>query len=219
MKKLISLLLAVLMLTSVVFAEDILEADPEEVMTFYREIDKTVVDWEGKWVLVAAYIGEEFAEEYDVDTTGLIAVPENILTMEITAVLDGSANDKALGTMVDVASYIHAHVYDMEGTLEFADGDSYTIKSAWDEWPNYVIRGELDGDFNFGPAKTHIKGEDGTLRFCEITGVEIEDLEDMKYIGMNEAGQLILCYSDNNIAKKEGEVGVAYIFDRVEEEE
>ena len=38
----------------------------------------------------------------------------------------------------------------------------------------------------------------------------------MKYIGVNTAGQLILCYADDNVAKKDGDVGFAYIFVRAE---
>lgn len=220
MKKYLALLmLAVLLIPCVALAEsDILSADPEEVMTFNRE--SHVTEWEGTWVLAAAYIGEDFADEYDVDTTGLIAVVPNAITVELTTILDASANDKQLGTMVDVASYIHGHTHDLAGTMTFsadiADDEPYTIKSAWDEWPNNVIRGENDGDFNYGPAKTHVKGDEDTLYWAEITGVEIEDMEDMKYIGVNNAGQLILCYSDDNVAKKDGEVGFAYIFERAE---
>ena len=123
--------------------------------------------------------------------------------------------------MVDVASYIHAHVYDLIGTLTFSeeiapDDEPYTVKSAWDEWPNNVIRGENDGDFNYGPAKTHVKGEEDDLYWDDITGVEVEDMDEMKYIGMNKAGQMILCYADDNVAKKDGDVCFAYIFERAE---
>lgn len=221
MKKFIALLAVVLMLPCIALADPaaILAADPEEVMTFDR--DSQVTAWEGKWVLSAAFIGEDYAEENDLTTTGLIAVPENAATLELSTVLDGSANDKELGTMVDVASYIHAHVYDLIGTLTFSeeiapDDEPYTVKSAWDEWPNNVIRGENDGDFNYGPSKTHVKGEEDTLYWAAITGVEVEDMDEMKYIGMNKAGQMILCYADDNVAKKDGDVCFAYIFERAE---
>lgn len=217
MKKFLVLMLAVVMMFGcTALAESVMEADPETVLTFNRE--SHVTEWEGKWVLAAAYIGEEFAEEYEVETTGMIETKPAI-TMEISTIEDASANDKQLGTMVDVASYIHGHTHDLAGTMAFVDlGDDeeYTVKSAWDEWPNNVIRGENDGDFNYGPAKTHVKGEDETLHFAEITGVEIEDMEEMKYIGMSNGGQLILCYADDNVAKKDGEIGVAYIFVRAE---
>lgn len=121
MKKFIALLAVVLMLPCIALADPaaILASDPEEVMTFDR--DSQVTAWEGKWVLSAAFIGEDYAEENDLTTTGLIAVPENAATLELSTVLDGSANDKELGTMVDVASYIHAHVYDLMGTLTFSE--------------------------------------------------------------------------------------------------
>lgn len=217
MKKFLVLMLAALMMLGcTALAESVMDANPETVLTFNRE--SHVTEWEGKWVLAAAYIGEEFAEEYEVETTGMIETKPAI-TLEISTILDASANDKQLGTMVDVASYIHGHTHDLAGTMAFVDlGDdeAYTVKSAWDEWPNNVIRGENDGSFNYGPAKTHVKGEDETLHFAEITGVEIEDMEEMKYIGMSNGGQLILCYSDDNVAKKDGEIGVAYIFVRAE---
>ena len=220
MKKLFALLLAaVLLVPCFALAEtDLLSADPEELMTFDRS--SHVTDWEGTWVLAAAYVGEDFADEYDVDVTGIIPVKENAATLEITTILDASANDKQLGTMVDVASYIHGHTHDLAGVLTFSaditDDDPYTVKSAWDEWPNNVIRGENDGDFNYGPAKTHIKGDEDDLYWEDITGVEIEDIEEMKYIGVNTSGQLILCYADDNVAKKDGDVGFAYIFVRAE---
>lgn len=219
MKKLFALLLAaVLLVPCFALAEDLLSADPEELMTFDR--GSHVTEWEGTWVLAAAYIGEDFAEEYDVAVTGIIPVKENAATLEITTILDASANDKQLGTMVDVASYIHGHTHDLAGVLTFSaditDDDPYTVKSAWDEWPNNVIRGENDGDFNYGPAKTHVKGEEDDCHWADITGVEIEDIEEMKYIGVNTAGQLILCYADDNVAKKDGDVGFAYIFVRAE---
>ena len=222
MKKIVALFLfAVLLLPCLALAEsDILSADPEVLMTFDRE--SHVTDWQGKWVLVAAYVGETFAEDYEVETSGLLPVVENAITLEITAELDASANDKQLGTMVDVASYIHAHVHDLVGTMTFSadiapDEEPYTVKSAWDEWPNNVIRGENDGDFNYGPAKTHVKGDDDTAHWVDITGVEIEDMDEIEFIGMNTSGQLILCYADDNVAKKDGEVGYAYIFERVTE--
>lgn len=219
MKKLFALLLAaVLLVPCFALAEDLLSADPEELMTFDRS--SHVTDWEGTWVLAAAFVGEDFADEYDVDVTGIIPVKENAATLEITTILDASANDKQLGTMVDVASYIHGHTHDLAGVLTFSaditDDEPYTVKSAWDEWPNNVIRGENDGDFNYGPAKTHVKGEEDDCHWADITGVEIEDIEEMKYIGVNTAGQLILCYADDNVAKKDGDVGFAYIFVRAE---
>ena len=218
-KMLAALLIAVLMLPCLALAEDLLSADPAEVMTFDRE--SHVTGWVGNWSLIGAYIGEEYAEEYEVSTSGMLPVTAGAITVTLTVEEDASANDKQLGTMVDVASYIHAHVHDLAGVMTFAadigDAEEYTIKSAWDEWPNNVVRGENDGDFNYGPARTHVRGEDETLHWATITGVEIEDMDEMKYIGVNTADQLIICYADDNVAKKDGEVGFAYIFERVVE--
>lgn len=211
MKKILALALALVMIACAAIACAEI-ADLETALTFDRE--SHVTSWEGKWVLVAAYVGEDFADEYDVETTGLIEV-EPVITIELSTILDATANDKTLGTMVDVASYIHGHTHDLAGVLTLND-EEYTIKSAWDEWPNNVIRGENDGDFNYGPAKTHVKGDDETLAWAEITGVEIEDMEDFKFIGVGKEGHLILCYSDDNVAKKDGEIGFAFIFERAE---
>lgn len=222
MKKILSLVMALAMvLGCFAMAEttSILDADMDELLVLDRE--SSLNDWEGEWVLVAAYITTDFAEEYDVEQSGLLAVPENAATLTITALKDATANDKVLGTMVDVASYIHDHTYDLSGELTFSDEDSYTVKSAWDEWANNVIA-KVDYDpaasYNRGPAKTHVKGDDDTVRFADMTGVEIEDMETMKYIGMTTSGYLVLCYSDDNLAKKDGDMGVGYIFARVEAE-
>ena len=202
MKKILSLVMALAMvLGCFAMAEttSILDADMDELLVLDRE--SSLNDWEGEWVLVAAYITADFAEEYDVEQSGLLAVPENAATLTITALKDATANDKVLGTMVDVASYIHDHTYDLSGELTFSDEDSYTVKSAWDEWANNVIA-KVDYDpaasYNRGPAKTH--------------------METMKYIGMTTSGYLVLCYSDDNLAKKDGDMGVGYIFARVEAE-
>ncbi len=221
MRKFLALLLAALMvLPCLVSAEDILSADPEEVMTFDRE--SPVTDWEGEWVLAAAYIGEDFADENDIETTGLIAVPEGAVTMTVTAVMDGSATGSDAGVMVDQAAYIHAHVYDMEATVKFAadiTDEEAGLKLPWDGW-QYTVRGENDGDFNKGVGKlSKVAADDKSLYFGKVTGVENEAISDenMKYVGMNTAGQLIVCYSDDNMVKKEGDVAFAYIFVRVAE--
>ena len=63
MKKFIALLAVVLMPPCIALADPaaILASDPEEVMTFDRYSQVTA--WEGKWVLSAAFIGEDYAEE------------------------------------------------------------------------------------------------------------------------------------------------------------
>ena len=224
MKKTISLLLVLLlafvMIGSSAFAEDsILEADPDDVLSFDRE--SPVTDWEGDWVLAAAYIGEDYADENSIETFGLLAVPEAAVKMTVKAVLDGSATGSDAGVMVDQAAYLHAHVYDMEASLTFAEeiaDEEATLKLPWDGWL-FTVRGENDGDLNMGVGKlSKVGAEDKSLYFTKITGVESEEIDDenMKYVGMNENGQLIVCYSDDNMVKKDGDVAFAYIFVRAE---
>lgn len=226
MKKFLSLLLAAMMLLScVAFAENILDADPEKVMTFDRKVP--VTDWEGEWVLVAAYIGEDYADENDIKTTGLIAVPEKAVTMTVKAVLDGSATGSDAGVMVDQAAYIHTHVYDIEATLQFDASiteDTAALKLPWDGWDwtkDEEWTGWTEGSSytSKGVGKlSKVSAEDKSLFFCKVTGVESEEIadENMKYMGMNEDGQLIVCYSDDNMVKKDGDVGFAYIFVKAE---
>ena len=220
MKKFLSVLLVAAMLVScAAFAGSILESDPEEVLSFNRKAP--VTDWEGEWVLAAAYIGEDFAEENDIETTGLIAVPEGAVHMSVKAVMDASATGSDAGVMVDQAAYIHAHVYDMEATVTFAESisdETAALKLPWDGW-KYTVRGENDGDFNMGVGKlSKVSCDDKSLFFGAVTGVENEGIADesMKYVGMNEAGQLIVCYSDDNMVKKDGDVAFAYIFVKAE---
>ena len=226
MKKFLSLLLAAMMLVScVAFAESILDADPEKVMTFDRKVP--VTDWEGEWVLVAAYIGEDYADENDIKTTGLIAVPEKAVTMTVKAVLDGSATGSDAGVMVDQAAYIHTHVYDIEATVQFDASiteDTASLKLPWDGWDwtkDEEWTGWTEGSSytSKGVGKlSKVSAEDKSLFFCKVTGVESEEIadENMKYMGMNEDGQLIVCYSDDNMVKKDGDVGFAYIFVKAE---
>ena len=226
MKKFLSLLLAAMMLLScVALAENILDADPEKVMTFDRKVP--VTDWEGEWVLVAAYIGEDYADENDIKTTGLIAVPEKAVTMTVKAVLDGSATGSDAGVMVDQAAYIHTHVYDIEATVQFDASiteDTASLKLPWDGWDwtkDEEWTGWTEGSSytSKGVGKlSKVSAEDKSLFFCKVTGVESEEIadENMKYMGMNEDGQLIVCYSDDNMVKKDGDVGFAYIFVKAE---
>ena len=226
MKKFLSLLLAAMMLVScVAFAESILDADPEKVMTFDRKVP--VTDWEGEWVLAAAYIGEDYADENDIKTTGLIAVPEKAITMTVKAVLDGSATGSDAGVMVDQAAYIHSHVHDIEAKLAFdasITDDEATLKLPWDGWDwtkDEEWTGWTEGSSytSKGVGKlSKVSAEDKSLFFCKVTGVESEEIadENMKYMGMNEDGQLIVCYSDDNMVKKDGDVGFAYIFVKAE---
>ena len=226
MKKLLSVLLAAMMLVScAAFAESILEADPEEVMTFNRKAP--ITDWEGEWVLAAAYIGEDFADENDIETTGLIVVPEKVLTMSVKATLDASATGSDAGVMVDQAAYIHSHVHDIDAVLTFdasVTDEEATLRLPWDgwdwtkdeEWPGWS---EGSTYVNKGVGKlSKVGADDKSLYFGKVTGVENEVISDesMKYMGINEAGQLIVCYSDDNMVKKDGDIAFAYIFVKAE---
>ncbi len=220
MKKFLSLLLVLaLMIPFFAFAETAPAVDPETVMDFDRE--SPVTDWVGTWVLAAAYIGEEYADDCDIDVHGVIAVPENAVTMTVEAILDASATGSDAGVMVDQAAYIHAHVYDMEATVTFpADISEETagLKLPWDGWL-YTVRGENDGDFNAGVGKlSKVACEDKSLYFTKLTGIESEDIDDenMKYVGMNKAGQLVVCYCEENLVKKDVDAAFAFIFVRAE---
>lgn len=220
MKKFLVLLLAVMMAFScIAHADGILDADPEEVLTFDRE--SNVVDWQGEWVLAAAYIGEDFADENDIEVNGLIAVPENALKMTVVATMDLSATGSPEGVMVDMANYWHAHVYDMEANLKFDESitdDEPYLRIPWDGWL-YFNRADQDGDYNTGVGKlSKVQAKEKNLYFSAVTGVKSDAIadENMKYVGMNTTGQLIVCYSDDNMVKKDGDVAFAYIFVRAE---
>lgn len=225
MKRFLSLVLVAMMISCISFADGILDADPEEVMSFNRKTP--VTDWEGEWILAAAYIGEDFADENDIETTGLIAVPEKAIAMSVKAVLDGSATGSDAGVMVDQGSYIHTHVHDIEAKLTFDASiteEEATLKLPWDGWDwtkDEEWTGWVEGSTYImkGVGKlSKVGADDKSLYFGKITGIENEAISDenMKYMGMNEAGQLIVCYSDDNMVKKDGDVAFAYIFVRAE---
>ena len=226
MRKFLSLLLIAMMaVSSFAAAESVLDTDPEEVMSFNRKTP--VTEWEGNWVLAAAYIGEDFAEENDIETTGLIAVPEKAATMSVTAILDASATGSDASVMVDQGAYIHTHVHDIEAKVAFdasiADEEA-TLRLPWNGWDwtkDEEWTGWVEGEtyISKGVGKlSKVGADDKSLYFGKITGVENEAIseENMKYMGMNEAGQLIVCYSDDNLVKKDADAAFAYIFVRAE---
>ena len=222
MKKLIALLLTlVLVLPCLAFAEEgsILEADPEELLAFNREAP--VTDWEGNWVAVAAFIGEEYADDNEIDVHGLIAVPENAVMIAVETIMDGSATGSDAGVMVDQAAYLHAHVYDMSAVVTYAADiaeEEAKLYLPWDGW-NYTVRGEQDGDFNMGVGKlSKVSADDQSLYFTKVTGVESEEIDDekMKYVGLTNSGYLVVCYCEENLVKKEVEVSFGYIFKKAE---
>ena len=237
---------AAMLLSCVAFAEPTLLADygNENTLVYAREIafeeteekldllgNKTngtrksvgvshVTTWGGEYVLVAAYMSEAAIEEFEFEgvEAGFYAVPENAVFLTLEPLFDAKANDPATGPIVDQGNYFHAHVYDLAGTItlpEEIDEDGYTVASEWSEWA-FEARGEQEGDFNFGPAKTHIKGEDDFLYWNELTGFDFEEIEEFKYIGTNADGQIIICSATKNIVNSEkAEIMFAYIFDKV----
>ena len=249
MKKIIALVLAAMMLLAcTAFAEPTkIEFGDDNTAVFIRDVAYTaeggavdslgnktnsnkvptgishVIAWAGEWKLVAAYVSEEAIDEFEYEDVeaGYYAVPENAIVMTITPLYDASNTDPlGSGPIVDQGNYWHAHTYDVEGTLTFAEqfeeAEPYTFANKWDEW-SYVVYGEADGDFNFGPTKTYFKGEDKDfLRWADVTGLDFEDMEDMKYIGMNANGQMIICSASKNIATNtRAEIYLAYIFEKV----
>jgi len=179
-----------------------------------------LTSWVGEWVLAAAYISEDGIEEFEFEDVepGYYAVPENAVFLTLEAAFDASANDPS-GPLVDVANYFHAHCYDLNGTLvlpEDIDEDGYKVKNVWSDWANNV-RGNADGDFNFGPAKVSFKGEDDYLYWNELTGFDFEEIEEFKFIGMNLNGQIVICSATKNIVTTpdKAQIMFAYIFNPV----
>ncbi len=229
MKKIVALIMVlVMMLSCTALAEPTLLVDfgDENTLVYNREIvpEAHVTAWEGQWVLVAAYISEDGIEEYEFEDVepGFYAVPENAVFLNLTALLDASANDPATGPIVDQANYWHAHTHDLDGTLVFPadiDEDGFTVKNTWSEWKS-IVRGEQDGDFNYGPAKVFIKGDDDFLYWNEMTGFDFEEIEEFKYIGMNMNGQIVIAACSKNIVTNEkAKIWFAYIFAPVVTEE
>ena len=235
MKKFLAMIMAVMMLLACAAAEE--AKNPVEIdrsldarlnlawawnvtkeNSANADLPKTL---QGDWTLAAAYIGEAFIDDFEIEgvEAGLIAVTPGAITLTIEALLDHCASDASLGQITDQGNYWHDHVYCMGGTMTFAayPDEEYTLKSNWDEF-SFNARGEMDGDYNYGPAKTKVKGDDDLLHWTEITGIDYEDQEEMKHIFMNTSGQLVLCYADKNIVNEKYDgsyVGIAYIFDKV----
>lgn len=244
MKKILALVVAAMLLLScVAFAEPTkIEYGTENTLVYAREVayaaDAADVDslgnatdmgrvptglahvtsWVGEWVLVAAYMSESGMEEYDLDgEEGFYAVPENTMFLTLEAKYDASANDPS-GPLVDVANYFHAHCYDLGGTItlpEDIDEDGFKVKNVWSDWASNV-RGNADGDFNFGPAKVTIKGDDDYLYWNELTGFDFDEIEEFKYIGMNLDGQIVITACEKNpVTKPDTDVWFALVFDKV----
>lgn len=209
MKKVFSLMLATLMLVGCVAA-----AMADEVLEFVTEgsegTNSFVEGWAGEYTLVGYYVGEEFAEEYEIETTGLIEL-ESEVTLSVAANLDGSATGSDAGVMVDQAAYYHAHVYDVDAVLAVGE-DEIEIKCPWDGWTYEVpAEGVCNYVSSIGKLSKAVKGD----VFMEITGEDNDAFdENMKYIGMTVDGQLVICFSESNLCKKgnDEEIGFALIF-------
>ncbi|MBQ9950615.1 MAG: acid shock protein [Clostridia bacterium] len=246
MKKILVLVVALaMMLSAVAFAEPTaIEYGTENTLVFAREVAYAaeagdvdalgnptdggkvptgiahITAWKGQWVLAAAYVSESGLEEYDLEgEEGFYAVPENAVFLELEPAYDASANDPS-GPLVDVANYFHAHCYDLNGTItlpEDIDEEGFKVKNVWSDWGS-VVRGNADGDFNFGPAKVTIKGEDDYLYWNELTGFDFEEIEEFKFIGANLDGQIVIAACEKNpVTKPDTDIWFALIFDKVAE--
>ena len=244
MKKILALVMAIaMMLSCVAFAEGTkIEYGTENTLVYAREVAYAaeaadvdslgnatdmgrvptgiahVTSWVGEWVLVAAYMSESGMEEYDLDgEEGFYAVPADAVFLNLEAKFDASANDPS-GPLVDVANYFHAHCYDLAGTItlpEDIDEEGFKVKNVWSDWASNV-RGNADGDFNFGPAKVTIKGDDDYIYWNELTGFDFDEIEEFKYIGMNLDGQIVIKACEKNpVTKHDTDVWFALVFDKV----
>lgn len=251
MKKIVALFMALLMLLgTVALAEPTLLEDfgDENTLVFAREVTYAETDadvdalgnptnsgkvptgyahvtsWAGDWVLVAAYVSEDGIDEFGFEVEpGYYAVAENAVFMNIAPAYDKDASHPN-GVMADQAAYLHAHAYDLVGTITYPedlDEDGFTVKAAFDAW-NYTVRGELDADMNFGPVKVSIKGDSDFLYWNEITGLnfDYDEIDEFKYMGMNENGQLIIaCTNKNLVTNEKAKIYYCFIFAPVVAEE
>lgn len=200
MKKLLLALLALVLIVSVgSFAETAIE----EVDPLVFNFDAVPTDYAGTWVLTSAY---------EIDN-GFLTVPENACTIVINAVL-------LENKMVDMARYIHADVYELQGQLSFSHPnisvEPYKCNSNWDIFTSVRVIGEGECEVS-GANKIRIRDDDQGLFFDVLTGVTVEDMELMEFIGLNANGELVIGYSDDNAHKRAGaEWLYAYIFTKVE---
>lgn len=215
MKKFFALALAAVMLLGCMSV-----AMADEVLVLVTEGSKTTNSfcegWAGEYVLCGYYIGEEFADDNDIEEAGLFEV-ESEVTLSVAANLDGSATGSTAGVMVDQAAYFHAHVYDIDAVLT-VEGDEIAIKCPWDGW-TFEVPGEGECDYTsaVGKMSKAVKGD----VFMDITGEDNDAFDEkMNYIGMTEDGLLVIAYSDANLCKKgnDAEIGFALVFAPVEVE-
>lgn len=217
MKKLFAFALAGAMLVGCAAA-----AVADGVLEFVTEgSEKTnsfVETWAGEYKLVGYYVGEEFAEENEIKTTGIVELDSDVVLTMVANLDFGSDKSYGAGQLVDQQNYYHAHVYDADATLTIGE-DEYEVKCPWDGWTYEVPEeGACNYLSSIGKLSKAVKGE----QFMELTGEDNEAFdENMKYIGMTTDGQLIICYADANLCKKgnDEEIGFALIFAPVVEDE
>lgn len=197
MKKFALILLALVLMIPV-FA---LAENPENLMLNY---EAQLADYEGDWVLTGAYTQND----------GMLEVAPEACTLEIKLSLQPNL-------LVDMEKYIHADVYDLQGTMSFnhedIDSDDYRCSAAWDGFTNVEILGEGNCQTS-GANRFKIRDDDEGVYFDILTGVELdEDAELMNVIGLNAEGNLIVGYSEDHIEKdEEAEWMYAYIFTKAE---
>lgn len=249
MKKIVALFMALLMLLGTVALADatpLADFGDENTLVYAREVSYAETDaevdalgnatnsgkvptgyahvtaWAGEWQLVAAYMSEDGIEEFELEGVepGYYAVAEGVI-LNLTPMFDESANHPN-GVMADQAAYLHAHGYDLNGTLTMPESidDAYQFTATFDAW-EYAVRGEMDADMNFGPIKVSFKkGDDDFLYWNALTGFDFEEIEEFKYIGMNANGQIVVCSANKNIVSNEkAKIYFAYIFAPVVTEE
>ena len=197
-KALLVLLVFAICLPLAVCAEEAEQSNPLAL-----RFDARPLDYEGTWKLSSAYEQEK----------GVLEVPEDACTVTLEGEL-------LVNQMVDMARYVHANVYQLNGMMTFQKPEEaeYKLKCNWDTFTKVDILGEGKCE-QYGANKVRISTKDEELFFSELTGVEVEDMELMKYIGMNEQGQLVIGYSESNVHKKPDAPWLyAYLFDKVVEE-
>lgn len=158
----------------------------------------------GNWVLVQAYTAGD----------GMLEAAPEACYLEIETSIDANK-------LVDEAAYIHADAVNLKGTMSFnhegIDVDDYKCSGSWSDWTVVDVVGEGEAYFK-GAMKFKVRDDDEGVFFDILTGVEIEDMELFKVLGMNADGQMILGYSEDHIEKDgSAEWEYAYIFDKVAE--
>ncbi len=200
MKKLFCLMLCfALAIPLFAFAQEEISAQDTLALNY----DATPADYEGVWVLTGAYEAD----------AGMLDVAPEAITLEIKLQID-------YNKLVDMAAYIHADATNLQGTLSFnhkeIDVDDYRCSASYEDFTKVIVEGE-GKCYSTGAVKFKIRDDDEGLFFDVITGLEIEDMEMMKVLGINAEGQLILGYSDDHIERDpDAEFAYAYIFTKTE---